>query len=477
MSGSGAGSSGDAPSQPPQPDFRTAAMVFQGLGSLSDDDIRVFLGAAGVESSRRMLGLCHSVLMGLDGHYRARIQARDAILQQHHPSASMTTPSPSPSPAPGLGPTSKQASKGSGKMAQPKDSAPPKPAFVVGSSSTSTTPSSTPARTTTPSASTGGGATAAAAGKAAAVPRKTPPSKPATPSAVPGTSKPGVVAQIGKRPPVVPPDPALAACFATPFEDTTAQDLELMVEQPAVAAKAKAPTATPPSLDNSLGYLDLIVPDLEDHMSMSPAPQVFPPVPTTPLSSESEERLQGDLIDLDSDPEEDEPVTVTPWPRDDEEDDDAGPPAPAPQPAAMETQTEPETGHSTGRVRRFWCNWERLLPRQPPPRRLPQPGSHRRTAHPCRHPQVPLRQMWWLASSAGRSAEPRNVRTRRRPQWHEGRGTRIPAMSCRTSRTVFGHCRQGCRHSQCPRATRTHMSKVIVTSGVKPRSGFARMCV
>ena len=36
-------------------------------------------------------------------------------------------------------------------------------------------------------------------------------------------------------------------------------------------------------------------------MSTCPAPQAFPPVPTTPLSSESEER-QGDLIDLDSDP-------------------------------------------------------------------------------------------------------------------------------------------------------------------------------
>ena len=154
--------------------------------------------------------------------------------------------------------------------------------------------------------------------------------------------KPGVVAQIGKRPPVVPPDPALAACFATPFEDTTAQDLELMVETPAVAAKAKASPGTPQPPHTSLAYLDLIVPDLEDHMSMSPAPQVFPPVPTTPLSSESEER-QGDLINLDRDPEDDEPVTVTPWPCDDEEDDDAEPPAPAPQPAAMETQTEPGT--------------------------------------------------------------------------------------------------------------------------------------
>ena len=86
----------------------------RGWGSLSDDDIRVFLRAAGVESSRRMLGVSHSVLMGLDGHYRARIQARDAFLQQHHPGASMTTPSPSPSPAPGLGPTSKQATKGAG---------------------------------------------------------------------------------------------------------------------------------------------------------------------------------------------------------------------------------------------------------------------------------------------------------------------------------------------------------------------------
>ena len=217
-----------------------------------------------------MLGLSHGVLMGLDGHYRARIQARDAILQQHHPSASMATPSPSPSPAPGLGPTSKQASKGVGKMAQPKDPATPtQPAFVVGSSSTSTTPPPTTARTTTPSASKSGGAAAAATGKAATVPRKTPPAKPSTPPAAPGTLKPGVVAQIGKRPPVVPPDPALAACFATPFEDTTAQDLELMEEQPVVEAKAKASTATPPPIDTSLVYLDLIVPDLEDRRRCS----------------------------------------------------------------------------------------------------------------------------------------------------------------------------------------------------------------
>ena len=119
MAGSGAGSSNDAPAAPQQPDFRTAAMVFQGLGSLGDDDIRVFLRAAGVDSSRRLLGLCHSVLLGLDGHYRARIQARDAILQRHHPGASMTTPSPSP--APGLGPTSKQAiQKARGRLRSPK---------------------------------------------------------------------------------------------------------------------------------------------------------------------------------------------------------------------------------------------------------------------------------------------------------------------------------------------------------------------
>ena len=336
MSGSGAGSSGDAPSQPPQPDFRTAAMVFQGLGSLGDDDIRVFLRAAGVDSSRRLLGLCHNVLLGLDGHYRARIQARDAILQQHHPGASMTMSSPSPTPAPGLGPTSKQATKGAGKTAQPKDPAPqPQPA----SSSTSTTPPSTTARTTTPSASTSAKAAAVVTGKAAtvAVPMKTPPAKPTSPVTVPGTVKPGAVAQIGKCPPVVPPDPALAACFSTPFEDSTAQDVELMVDRPAAPAKAKATSATPPSLDNSLGYLDLIVPDLEDHMSMSPAPQVFPPVPTTPLSSEAEEN-QGNLIDLDSDPEDAEPVTVTPWPRDDEED-AVEPPAPAAQPAAVMAQT------------------------------------------------------------------------------------------------------------------------------------------
>ena len=338
MAGTGAaGSSRDAPAEP-QPDFRTAAMVFQGLSHLSDDDIRVFLRAAGVESSRRMLGLCHSVLMGLDGHYRARIQARDAILQQHHPGASMTTPSPSP--APGLGPTSKQATKGAGKTAQPKDAAAPKPP-QPGTPSSSTTPPPTTARSTAPSPSTTGGTAGAATGKAAgaAVPRKTPPAKPATPASVPGTVKPGVVAHIGKRPPVVPPDPALGACFATSFEDTTAQDVELMVETPAAVATTKASPSTSQQPDTSLAYLDMIVPDLEDHMSMSPAPQVFPPVPTTPLSSEAEEQ-QGNLIDLNSVPEDDAPVTVTPWPRDDE-DDDARPLAPAPQPAAMEAQTEP----------------------------------------------------------------------------------------------------------------------------------------
>ena len=184
MAGSGAGSSSDTPAAPQTPDFRTAAMVFQGLGDLSDDDIRVFLRAAGVESSRRMLGLCHSVLMGLDGHYRARIQARDAILQQHHPGASMTTPSPSP--APGLGPTSKQATKGAGKTAQPKDAAAPKPP-QPGTPSSSTTPPPTTARSTAPSPSTTGG-TGGATGKAAgaAVPRKTPPAKPATPASMPG---------------------------------------------------------------------------------------------------------------------------------------------------------------------------------------------------------------------------------------------------------------------------------------------------
>ena len=164
---------------------------------------------------------------------------------------------------------------------------------------------------------------------------KTPPAKPAQ---VPGTVKPGVVAHIGKRPPVVPPDPALAACFSTPFEDTTAQDLELMVETPAAVATVKASSSTSPPPDTSLAYLDMLVPDLEDHMSMSPAPQVFPPVPTTPLSSEAEEN-QGNLIDLDSDPEDDAPVTVTPWPRDDEED-DVKPLAPAGPPAAAATQTE-----------------------------------------------------------------------------------------------------------------------------------------
>ena len=180
------------------------------------------------------------------------------------------------------------------------------------------------------------------------MPRKTPPAKPATPASLPGTVKPGVVAQIGKRPPVVPPDPALVACFATPFQDTTAQDLELMVEPPAVAAKAKASPETQQSPDTSLAYLDLIVPDLEDHMSMSPALQVFPPVPTTPLSSESEER-QGDLIRRRR--------------------------AVCPRPAGSRNGDADRAGdfvNSHGGAGRLWCTWERaLLPRQPPPRRLP----------------------------------------------------------------------------------------------------------
>ena len=89
--------------------------------------------------------------------------------------------------------------------------------------------------------------------------------------------KPGVVAYIGKRPPVLP---------TAPFEDTTAQDLELMVDRP--VGTAKAPSPSPPPIA-SLGYLDMIVPDLEDHFPPAPAIKAMPPVPESPMSSEEAE--------------------------------------------------------------------------------------------------------------------------------------------------------------------------------------------
>ena len=95
---------------------------------------------------------------------------------------------------------------------------------------------------------------------------------------------------------------------------------------------------------------------------------------------------------------------------------------------------------------------------------------------PCLRPSSPRRR-WWTANSAGQNAAPRRERTRKRPPWHSGRGTRTPATSCRTRPAAFGHCRRGFRRSQCHHATRMRMSKVIVTSGVKPRSAFALACV
>ncbi|CAE7156095.1 unnamed protein product, partial [Symbiodinium necroappetens] len=300
--------------------------VFQGLGQLSDDDVTVCLRAAGVETSRRVLGLRHSALMGLDGHYRARIMARDAILAQHHPAAAPQQTPPS-KPMPTVGPTSKQASKGTGKTA-------PQPAQQPGTPSTSTTPPPATTRPTATSASAGAGPGGTTAGKAT-VPKKTPPAKPtaaAAPAAPPGTVKPGVVAHIGKRPPVVP---------SAPFEDSTAQDVELMVDRPVGTAKAPSPSPPPPAA--SLAYLDLIVPDLEDHMLQAPTTKALPPVPESPMSSEHAEEEQGRL-DGDSDSDDDEPVAVEPWPRDEEDDGTPAQPALATPAAPRETATDTDAG-------------------------------------------------------------------------------------------------------------------------------------
>ena len=140
------------------------------------------------------------------------------------------------------------------------------------------------------------------------MPKKTPPAKPtaaAAPASPPGTVKPGVVAHIGKRPPVVP---------TAPFEDTTAQDVELMVDRP--VGTAKAPSPSPPQPTASLGYLDMIVPDLEDHLPPAPALKAMPPVPESPMSSEPAEEVP-DSTEEDSD----EPVAVEPWPRAEDDDD------------------------------------------------------------------------------------------------------------------------------------------------------------
>ena len=75
MVGAGSSSSG-----PEVPDFRSASVVFRGLEHLSDDDLRVCLRVAGIEQARRVLGLGHHVLIGVCGHYRARITAKDAAL-------------------------------------------------------------------------------------------------------------------------------------------------------------------------------------------------------------------------------------------------------------------------------------------------------------------------------------------------------------------------------------------------------------
>ena len=273
-----------------------------------------------METSRRVLGLCHGVLMGLDGHYRARIMARDAILAQHHPAATQT-PTPS-KPMPTVGPSSKQASKGVGKNAPP-------PAQPKGTPSTSTTPTPATARTATTTTSTAAGSGGTDAGKAT-VPQKTPPAKPtaaAAPAAPPGTVKPGVVAHIGKRPPVVP---------TAPFEDTTAQDLELMVDRPVGTAKAPSPSPPPTA---SLGYLDMIVPDLEDHLPPAPAIKAMPPVPESPMSSE-----EAEVVPVSTEEDDDAPVAVEPWPRDDEEDDARVQPALATPAAPQETAQDHAAG-------------------------------------------------------------------------------------------------------------------------------------
>ena len=75
-----------------------------------------------------------------------------------------------------------------------------------------------------------------------------------------------------------------------------------MVDRPVGTAKAPSPSPPPTA---SLGYLDMIVPDLEDHLPPAPAIKAMPPVPESPMSSEEAE-VVPDSTEEDSD----EPVAV-----------------------------------------------------------------------------------------------------------------------------------------------------------------------
>ncbi|CAE7533633.1 unnamed protein product [Symbiodinium sp. CCMP2592] len=288
--------------------FRNAMAVFETFPLLDDDDLRVLLRSLGSVQLRRVLGIGHTVLMGTDAHYAARISARDRTLElaQQQMLTQGTTPSPMP------GPLLKSMGKAAGP---PLKAMPAKPPSTSPPPSSSTSPPKQPTGTEQPktkASSVAKGVPATTTPKKATI--QDPPASPAkakAASAAPiATPAKAVVQQ--KRPPQRPSDydSTLAAVFTQPYVDTVPQDLELMAPPPS-ASPSPAPPLPPPSSPPVEVFFDELAPDLEDFLQATAA--ASQPVST----SDVEDATPEDPVEQDDDGGQDD--------GDDQDDDDDQP--------------------------------------------------------------------------------------------------------------------------------------------------------